>query len=116
MVRREKPKKTVYTRAIPYTTVFPTEFQRRARQEFSELAKLARDKEGLSPEGIPWSAYFVKEGMKGKRFGRTEKKTVYEERVERVLGVKEAVRRRVEAFKELSKLIRKLEEIYVRYT
>ncbi len=74
IVFRRKPYPTVFLRAMPCTARNPTTNQIKARVAFGEAAKKAK---GVRYKGkkvdIPPAAQAVKESMKGKRFGRTEK-------------------------------------------
>jgi len=65
VVERRRPERKIYQRAAPRTILFPMEGQLEIRMKFGELAKRAEGKKGLSPLGIPWAAYFIKQGLKG---------------------------------------------------
>jgi len=83
-VYRRKPRETVYFRSAPYTILYPTPAQIQARLKFAETARKARGLKGLSPEGLPWAAYIVKNEMKDlKTEQRIEKKPQWIQTLER---------------------------------
>jgi len=93
LVERKRPKVTTFLRAPPRTILFPTDGQLEIRMRFAELAKKAKGKKRLSPAGIPWAAYYIKQGLEGyKAKRRVAVPKVFKERLEKREELKEIVR------------------------
>ena len=89
----------MYIRAKPVTIENPKDAQVLTRLKFAEIAKKAKGKKGLAPDGLPWAAHYVKEGMKGFRTPeevKYKRKAKWEERLETLATlfkiVREAIR------------------------
>jgi len=68
VVRRRKPRETVYIRAVPRTIFEPTRGQVLHRLRVARAGRKARGKKGLCPcHGLPWAAHYVLTELKGKR-------------------------------------------------
>jgi len=69
-----------YFRLLPYTSVFPTVNQIKARTEFGRIVKSLKGSKGFDPEtGLPIVAATVGKQYKGKKFGRKTKLAKWQE-------------------------------------
>jgi len=65
IVTRRRPRLKTYVRAAPVSIRHPTDAQLVQRLRFAEVARRAKGKRGLAPDGLPWAAHMVKEQLKG---------------------------------------------------
>lgn len=107
LVSRQKPRKTIYTRAAPVTMINPTNAQLETRIRFAEAAKKARGLKGLCPTcALPWAACLVKREMSGHEI--TQKKAKIPRWVERYMKLQESVQLIQRAMQQARELERKI--------
>jgi len=92
VVRRRRPRLTIYKRATPVTIYYPTNAQLDVRLVFTIASSLACGKKGLSPTGLPWAAYYVELLLRGysSKF-RKRKSTRLEDEIKRMLFLRSII-------------------------